>query len=91
MLINIGGNMPSKKGKRLVDVLDEKNLSLIHSKFLKLKQRIYESNPIPEGPYDLELEWVEKKINEIEAGIKLDKNDLLQANLYWRKHDYATR
>ena len=76
-----GGNM---KGSRLVDVLDEEinDNSMIITKFILLLQRIESHNPsIDDG----ELRWVEHKIEEFKADVKPTKNDLLIANLYWKK------
>jgi hypothetical protein len=34
---------------------------------------------------DLELRWVENRIEDMEGGYKPTKNDLITANLYWNK------
>ena len=76
--------MPS--GKRLVDVLDEfkwtKEGMAIYDKFVSLYQKIEDKNPSID---DFDLRWVEHKIEQIEDGYVPTKNDLLIANLYWKK------
>ena len=77
-----------KTGKRLVDVLDDhtvlgKNMAAIYDKFVILYQRMEDTNPNIDDP---ELRWVEHKIEQMEAGeYKRTYNDLLTANLYWKK------
>ena len=75
------------KGKRLVDVLDEirdgDDNSIILTKFILLQQRMEATNPNID---DFELRWVENKIKQLkEDKISLTKNDLMTANLYWKK------
>ena len=75
------------KGKRLADVLDDHTvldmgMSDIYDKFVVLYQRIEDANPDMD---DLELRWVENRIEDIEGGGKPTKNDLMTANLYWKK------
>ena len=74
------------KGKRLADVLDEKFNSpemAIYDKFCILHKRMEDTNPNIDDP---ELRWVEHKIEQMEAGeYKRTYNDLLTANLYWKK------
>ena len=80
--------MPSKGArKRLVDVLDEirdgDDNSIILTKFILLQQRMEATNPNID---DFELRWVENKIKQLkEDKISLTKNDLMTANLYWKK------
>ena len=79
--------MPSKGSKqRLVDVLDRidelDDNSIILTKFILLLQRMEDTNPDMDN---IELRWVENRIEDIEGGGKPTKNDLLQANLYWKK------
>jgi len=79
--------MPSKGArKRLVDVLDEikdgDDNSIILTKFILLLQRMEDTNPDIDN---LELRWVEHKIKQLKEDVKLTKNDLLTANLYWNK------
>ena len=80
--------MPSKGArKRLVDVLDEIkdgniDSSIILTKFILLQQRMEATNPNIDDP---ELRWVEHKIEQFKEDIKPTKNDLLTANLYWKK------
>ena len=72
------------KGKRLVDVLDEEvdDNSMILTKFIILLQRMEATNPNIDDP---ELRWVENIIEKMEDGYTPTKNDLLTANLYWKK------
>ena len=77
--------MPS--GKRLADVLDDntilaKGMSDIYDKFCILYQRMEDTNPDMDN---IELRWVENRIEDIEGGGKPTKNDLMTANLYWNK------
>ena len=79
--------MPSKGArKRLVDVLDEirdgDDNSIILTKFILLQQRMEATNPNIDDP---ELRWVENRIERLKDGETLTKNDLLTANLYWKK------
>ena len=76
-----------KTGKRLVDVLDDhtvlgKNMAAIYDKFVILYQSMEDTNPNIDDP---ELRWVEHKIEQMEDGYTPTKNDLLTANLYWKK------
>ena len=75
------------KGKRLADVLDdhtvlEDGMSDIYDKFCILYQRMEDTNPDMDN---IELRWVENRIEDIEGGGKPTKNDLMTANLYWKK------
>ena len=74
-------------GKRLKDVLDDIESpnaysDIIHTKFILLLQRIEATNPNID---DVEFRWVEHKIEEMDDGYTPTKNDLLTANLYWKK------
>ena len=76
--------------KRLIDVLDDVNLKkneVLH-KFGKLLQLIESTNPSMDDP---ELRWVEHQMDKLNEGTPyygkdITKNDLLQANLYWKKY-----
>ena len=72
------------KGKRLVDVLGEEvdDNSMILTKFILLLQRMEATNPNIDNS---ELRWVENRIDRLKDGEILTKNDLLTANLYWKK------
>tara|TARA_R110002020_G_scaffold474966_1_gene708135 strand:- start:7 stop:240 length:234 start_codon:yes stop_codon:yes gene_type:complete len=72
------------KGKRLVDVLGEEvnDNSTILTKFILLLQRMEATNPNIDNS---ELRWVENRIDRLKDGEILTKNDLLTANLYWKK------
>ena len=84
--------MPSSSSKRLVDVLDNfdvaggRQLGKIYDKFVELTLRIESHNPSIDN---FELRWVEHKIEQMEDGYTPTKNDLLQANLYWKKWGVA--
>ena len=78
------------KGKRLVDVLDEEidDNSIILTKFILLLQRMEATNPNIDDP---ELRWVENRIDRLKDGEILTKNDLLTANLYWKKWEMENK
>ena len=78
------------KGKRLVDVLDEEidDNSIILTKFILLLQRMEATNPNIDDP---ELRWVEHKIDQFKEDVKPTKNDLLTANLYWKKWEMKNK
>ena len=75
------------KGTRLKDVLDDNTIldmgmSGIYDKFIILYQRMEDTNPDMDN---IELRWVENRIEDMEDGGKPTKNDLMSANLYWKK------
>ena len=72
--------MPTK-GKRLIDVLNEKR-EVVLDKFLILEEKIKSFNPSIDN---VELRWVESKIYDIHSGVLMDKKDLESANTIWRK------
>jgi hypothetical protein len=83
-----GESMPGSK--KLIDILDEMNLkeNEVLNKFGKLLRLIESTNPSIDDP---ELRWVEHQIEKFDEGTPyygkpITKNDLLQANLYWRKY-----
>ena len=78
--------MPTK-GKRLIDVLNEKR-EIVLDKFLILEEKIKSFNPSIDN---VELRWVESKIYDIHSGVIMDKNDLMTANLYWKKWNINNR
>ena len=78
------------QSKRLVDILDEMNLkeNEILNKFGRLLRLMSSYNPSIDDP---ELRWVEGQIDKFNEGSDnygrpITKNDLLQANLYWKKY-----
>ena len=75
--------MPTKK---LIDIIDEMNIKedKILNKFLELSKLIESKNPSMD---DSELRWVMNKLDELGDKKKLTRNDLLQANLYWKKYN----
>ena len=75
--------MPTKK---LIDIIDEMNLKedKILDKFLELSKLMESKNPSMD---DSELRWVMDKLDELGDKKKLTRNDLLQANLYWKKYN----
>ena len=78
--------MPSSK--RLVDVLDEeyKN-SVVWDKFVKLKE-LWESTNGDASIDNQEIRWITDRLEDLDNGKTLTKNDLLTANLYWKKYNY---
>jgi GTPase involved in cell partitioning and DNA repair len=81
--MRFGENMPTKK---LIDIIDEMNIKedKILNKFLELSKLIESKNPSMD---DSELRWVMNKLDELGDKKKLTRNDLLQANLYWKKYN----
>jgi len=75
--------MPTKK---LIDIIDEMNIKedKILNKFLELSKLIESKNPSMD---DSDLRWVMNKLDELGDKKKLTRNDLLQANLYWKKYN----
>ena len=79
--------MPSK---RLVDILDDMNFkeNEVLNKLGRLLRLISSTNPSMDDP---ELRWVEVQIQKFDEGSDnygkpITRNDLLQANLYWKKY-----
>ena len=79
--------MPTKK---LIDIIDEMNIKedKILNKFLELSKLIESKNPSMDDP---DLRWVERQIEKFDEGRDnygkpITKNDLIQANLYWKKY-----
>ena len=72
------------KGKRLVDVLDDiPIMTKVYDKFILLHEKMEAFNPNIDDP---ELRWVENIIEKMAGdGYEPTKNDLLTANLYWKK------
>ena len=86
--MKFGQNMPGSK--RLVDILDAMNLkeNEVLNKMGRLLRLIEETNPSID---DAELRWVEHQIDKFNEGTDyygqpITKNDLRQANLYWKKY-----
>ena len=80
--------MPSK---RLVDILDDMNLkeNEVLNKLGRLLRLISSTNPSMDDP---DLRWVERQIEKFDEGRDnygkpITKNDLLQANLSWKKYN----
>ena len=78
--------MPTK-GKRLIDVLNEKR-EVVLDKFLILEEKIKSFNPSIDN---VELRWVESKIYDIHSGVLMDKKDLKTANTIWKKWNTNNR
>ena len=78
--------MPSK-GKRLIDVLNEKR-EVVLDKFLILEEKIKSFNPSIDN---VDLRWVESKIFDIHSGVLMDKKDLETANTIWKKWNTNNR
>ena len=78
--------MPSSK--RLVDVLDEEYKStVVWDKFVKLKD-LWESKNGDASIDNQEIRWITDRLEDLDNGKTLTKNDLLTANLYWKKYNY---
>ena len=70
---------------RLTDILHEKwneTQSLVYDKFIKLHKTIEATNPNID---DLALRWVEKKVEDLEDGVILERKDLEQANSIYKR------
>ena len=78
--------MPTK-GKRLIDVLNEKR-EIVLDKFLILEEKITDFNPSIDN---VDLRWVESKIYDIHSGVLMDKKDLETANTIWKKWNTNNR
>ncbi len=79
--------MPTKK---LIDIIDEMNFkeNEVLNKLGRLLRLISSTNPSMDDP---ELRWVETQIQKFDEGSDnygkpITKNDLRQANLYWKKY-----
>ena len=75
------------KGKRLIDVLNEKR-EIVLDKFLILEEKIKSFNPSIDN---VDLRWVESKIHDIHSGVLMDKKDLETANTIWKKWNINNR
>ena len=80
--------MPTKK---LIDIIDEMNFkeNEVLNKLGRLLRLISSTNPSMDDP---ELRWVETQIQKFDEGSDnygkpITKNDLLKANLYWKKYN----
>ena len=82
VVMDCGKNM---KGKRLADVLDEDFgvQDMVIDKFKALIKRIEDTNPNID---DFNYRWVEHKLEEMEAGILPEKDELIKANNIWNKY-----
>ena len=77
--------------KKLIDIIDEMNMkeSTILNKFNKLLKLIISFNPSIDN---VELRWVEERINRIDKNVKLiTKRDLKNANTIYKKWNKTTR
>ena len=84
-----GDCMPGSK--KLIDILDEMNLkeNEVLNKMGRLLRLIESTNPSMDNT---ELRWVEKQIDKFNEGSQyygqpITKNDLLAANVYWKKYN----
>ena len=77
-----------QKGKRLVDVLDERKKNKFYwiiDKLLKLQARITSHNPRLDDSDGDDIRWVDRVLEECEEGYIPDKKELEKANQLWRK------
>ena len=88
VVMDFGENMPGSK--KLIDILDEMNLkeNEVLNKMGRLLRLIESTNPSMDNT---ELRWVEKQIDKFNEGSDyygqpITKNDLLAANVYWKKY-----
>ena len=89
VVMDFGENMPGSK--KLIDILDEMNLkeNEVLNKMGRLLRLIESTNPSIDNT---ELRWVEKQIDKFNEGSDyygqpITKNDLLAANVYWKKYN----
>ncbi len=89
VVTDYGENMPGSK--KLIDILDEMNLkeNEVLNKMGRLLRLIESTNPSMDNT---ELRWVEKQIDKFNEGSQyygqpITKNDLLAANVYWKKYN----
>ena len=89
VVMGYGENMPGSK--KLIDILDEMNLkeNEVLNKMGRLLRLIESTNPSIDNT---ELRWVEKQIDKFNEGSDyygqpITKNDLLAANVYWKKYN----
>ena len=89
VVMDFGENMPGSK--KLIDILDEMNLkeNEVLNKMGRLLRLIESTNPSIDNT---ELRWVEKQIDKFNEGSNyygqpITKNDLLVANVYWKKYN----
>jgi len=89
VVMDFGENMPGSK--KLIDILDEMNLkeNEVLNKMGRLLRLIESTNPSMDNT---ELRWVEKQIDKFNEGSQyygqpITKNDLLTANVYWKKYN----
>ena len=89
VVMDFGENMPGSK--KLIDILDEMNLkeNEVLNKLGRLLRLIESTNPSMDNT---ELRWVEKQIDKFNEGSQyygqpITKNDLLAANVYWKKYN----
>ena len=82
VVMDFGENMPGSK--KLIDIIAEMNMkeSTILDKFHKLIKLILSFNPSIDN---VELRWVEERINRFNSGKQLTKQDLKTANTIWKK------
>ena len=88
VVMGCGENMPGSK--KLIDILDEMNFkeNEVLNKLGRLLRLIESTNPSIDNT---ELRWVEKQIDKFNEGSDyygqpITKNDLLAANVYWKKY-----
>ena len=81
----------SKKGKRLVDVLDEEFndttgefLKVVTDKFVKLYYLVKRNSKIPK--HNTDIKWCTKMMNKIAEGTLPTKKELETANILWRQY-----
>ena len=89
VVMDFGENMPGSK--KLIDILDEMNFkeNEVLNKMGRLLRLIESTNPSMDNT---ELRWVEKQIDKFNEGSDyygqpITKNDLLAANVYWKKYN----
>ena len=80
-----------KKGKRLVDVLDEEFngataefLKVVTEKFVKLFSRVSNNSKMPR--HNTDVKWCGDMVDKIGEGTIPSKEELETANILWRQY-----
>ena len=87
--------MPNKKGKRLVDVLDEEFngatgefIKVATDKFVKLFYLVKRSKQTlnTRGKYNTDIDWCREMLDKVGEGTKPTKRELETANQLWKQY-----
>ena len=83
--------MSKKKGKRLVDVLDEEYttppkdlLKIVTEKFVKLNNRVVTNSKMPK--HNTDVKWCSDMVDKIGEGNIPSREEMKTANILWRQY-----